>query len=98
LKAHSTAAEASCGVQRIALQLRRRNGKFTKVALAKKQSRPASAPKYGCSDTGSGAVAITVTHGRKTSLREELGKRLDLGVVRSPDAVARTATMTFGFS
>jgi hypothetical protein len=93
----AAAAQMACGAERIALEVRSRKGKIVGVKLAKKQRRPASAPRYGCSSSG-GDAEITVTHGRKASLREGLGKKLDLAAVRAPDAVQRDATLTFGFS
>ena len=88
------AAESTCGVQRVPLVLKIRKGKLTKV---KEGGGGASAPRYSCTGDEA-ALQITATHGRKASLRDSLGKKLDLGVVRAPDAVDRDATLTFGFS
>jgi hypothetical protein len=73
------------------------SGKKT-LKPAKPKDLPKTAVKYRCADTGHGGAEITAKSSNKKGLRGELGKTLDLGVVRSPDAPASDATLTFGFS
>lgn len=90
-------AGSGCRVKRVALNVSSRNGRVTRVRLSETQGRPASAPRYSCTSTAAGELDMTVTHGRNTSLRDSLGKKLNLGAVRQANAVTRDATLTFGF-
>jgi hypothetical protein len=72
-----------CRARRLTITSRRR------VVAARP---PRGAVGYGCTATG-GKMKITV----KGRLRERLGKRLDLAVVREPEPGAPRAKLTFGF-
>ncbi len=95
LAASAAAEQSGCHVERLVLGVQGRFGKITKVGLAGRQGRPASAPRYSCTSPAPGEMELTVRQGNE-SLRDSFGKNLDLAVARHPDAVQRDATLTFG--
>jgi hypothetical protein len=83
--ASARAAASGCRVRRIALAGRK---------LAKGQRPSSSGVRYGCKRVR-GGVKITVK--RRQGLRAAIGRRLDLGIVRDPDAPAGEASLSFRF-
>ena len=59
---------------RLALKVRTRNGKITKVGLPTTRSAaPRRAPRDSCSSSAPGEMEMTVRHGKNKSLEESLG-------------------------
>ena len=90
-----TAAARGCDTLRIAFAPRVRRGRIVGLKLAKSQRPSGSSVRYSCAAGRGGSVTLTAR--RRQGLRAAVGKRLDLGVVRAPDAPPRQATLTFGF-
>jgi len=93
--ASARAAARGCHTKRIAFAPRVRRGKVVGLKLAKSQRPSGSSVRYSCVAGRGGSVTLTAR--RRQGLRNAVGKRLDLGVVRAPDAPPREATLTFGF-
>jgi hypothetical protein len=91
----SAKAARGCSTRRIAIVPLIRRGKIVGLKPAKRQRPSRSSVRYGCTGGPGGTATLTVR--RRGGLRKAIGKRLDLGVVRAPDAPARQATLTFGF-
>jgi hypothetical protein len=79
------AAAAGCRVRRIAL---------AGPKLAKSQRPSSGSVRYRCARVR-GGLKLTVK--RSQGLRSAIGKKLDLGVVRSPTAPASGSTLSFRF-
>jgi hypothetical protein len=89
----ASAAGLGCRTKRIAFAAKLRRGKLVGLKLARSQRPSRSSVRYGC--TGSGTVKLTVK--RSQGLRAAVGKKLELGVVRSASAPASGATLSFRF-
>ncbi len=89
----TSAASSGCAQQVV---IRGKNKR--KLEPGKPKDLPKTAVKYNCAETADGGAQITAKSSNKKGLRGELGKSLDLGVVRAPDAPATDATLTFGFT
>ncbi len=89
-------AAASGCAQQIVISATEKRGKV-QFKPGKSKDLPKTAVKYGCAETAGGGAEITAKSSNKKGLRAELGKTLDLGVVRAPDAAPSDATLTFGF-
>jgi hypothetical protein len=90
----ASAAGLGCASKRIAFAAKLRRGRVVGLKLAKSQRPSASSVRYACTGTGSGAK-LTVK--RRQGLRAAVGKKLQLGLVRSPAAPASGATLSFRF-
>jgi hypothetical protein len=93
--ASARAAARGCSVRRIAFESKRRNGKLLGVKPAKSQRPSSSSVRYGC--TGSSGGGLKITAKRPQGLRGAVGTKLDLGLVRAPNAPASGGTLSFRF-
>jgi hypothetical protein len=84
-------AAAGCKARPLAVTER---GGVLRVA---KGAPPKSAVRYRCR-MSAGRATVTVDGRRAGGLRAQLGPKLDMGVVRAPDAGTANAKVTFGFS
>jgi hypothetical protein len=91
---HARATATGCRTKRIALSPRVRRGKVVGLKLSRSQRLFGTSVRYGCTGSRSGAK-LTVK--RAQGLRAAVGKKLGLGIVRSPGALASGATLSFRF-
>jgi hypothetical protein len=90
--ASARSAGAGCRTRRIVLDMRRTpKGRIKSV----KVGRSPAEVRYRCTSSG-GAVQITAK--ASGGLRRAVGSRLDIGLVRQPNAPRRSAQLTFGFA
>jgi hypothetical protein len=90
--ASTSSAKAGCRSHRIVLDVRRNlKGRITSVKLGRSRAKV----RYGCSSNGG---ATTITAKAPGGLRGAVGSRLDVGLVRHPNAPRRSAQLTFGFA
>lgn len=88
----TSSAKAGCRSHRIVLDLRRtQRGRITSVRTGRSHVKV----RYGCTSSG-GAAKITAK--APGGLRRAVGSRLDIGLVRHPNAPRRSARLTFGFA
>jgi hypothetical protein len=90
------AAERGCRTQRLALAFRTSGGHIASVRVAKNRLT-ATSVRYSCTASG-GTVKVTVDGRVKGGLRNALGTKLDLGVVRAQTAPKRAAKLTVKFA
>jgi hypothetical protein len=90
------AAQGGCTAQRLAIRGRIRKRKVVSLKRVKAKA-PRSAVRYTCAAAPSGAIKLTVDGRRAGGLKRKLGRKLDLGVVRSPNTPASQSRLTFGF-
>ena len=90
--ASASSAGAGCRSRRIVLVVRRTfTGRITSVKVGRSRAKV----RYGCT-SGGGTAKITAK--APGGLRPAVGSRLDIGLVRQPNAPRRSAQLTFGFA
>jgi len=85
---------AGCRTQRMTLALRLRKGKIASSKLVKNKALTASLVRYTCTASGNTAK-INLTG--PANLRKAIGKKLPVGVYRSPKAPRQSGKLSFTF-
>jgi hypothetical protein len=87
----ASSARVGCRSRRIVFDVRRNpKGRITSVKVGRSRAKV----RYGCTSAG-GAAKITAK--ARGGLRRAVGSRLDIGLVRHPNAPRRSAQVTFRF-
>ena len=90
-------AASTCQAKRLGIAMRVRKGRIVRARPVTSQRLSSTAVRYKCAKGADGAVRVTADGRRRGGLRKKLGSKLDLGVVRAPDAPAARSKLTFGF-
>lgn len=93
----STAAANGCQATRLQVVVQRnRRGRATGLKFVRRKPGKRDV-RYSCAVDGPGAITVTADGRRRRGLRDGLGKKLDFGVVREPDAAPDSGRLTFRF-